>query len=419
MLARYARQVSGTALIHIGRFFEDQGHIAREVARLDSRRAWRRASAVHSLGGMASKSAIPALMEALSDSDRDVAAAAARSLGHLRALDAVEPLVYALVDGRLPRAVSAQALLTIGAEAVPRLRDLLADAPVEVAAFAVDLIGLLGEASDSPQLVALLRDTSAEVRAHAARALGRLAAEDASDELRRALEDRIPFVRVNAAHALGDIRDAFAAPALARQARWDEFDPAEAAARALARVSPEAPPRGGGRARLRAAPRSGRRPLPGRAVRIFEGALVAFSLISFGYFVAVNVIYLTFTAIAWRGVTYYRRAREFSGAEEVFASPLTPPVSILVPAFNEEAGIVESVRSLLALRYPELEVIVVNDGSTDRTLQRLTEAFELVPVRKASRTGLPTAPVARSYASRKHPELWVDRQGKRRQGRRH
>jgi HEAT repeat protein len=239
VLARYARQVSGTALAHIGGFFEDHDHIAREVALLANRRAWRRASAAHSLGGMASKSAIPPLMEALGDSDPDVAAAAARSLGHLRALDAVEPLVYALVDGRLPRAVSAQALLSIGPDAVPRLRGLLAEAPVEVSAFAVDLIGLLGEASDSPQLVELLRDTSAEVRAHAARALGRLAAQDASDELRRALEDRIPFVRVNAAHALGAIRDAFAAPALARQARGDEFDPAEAAARALARVSPE------------------------------------------------------------------------------------------------------------------------------------------------------------------------------------
>jgi HEAT repeat protein len=239
VLARYARQVSGTALIHIGRFFEEQGHIPRELARLESHRPWRRASAAHALGGMASKSAVPALMEALRDSDRDVAAAAARSLGHLRALEAVEPLVYALLDGRLPRAVSAQALLSIGGEAVPLLRELLADAPAEVAAFAVDLIGLLGHASDSPQLVELLRDTSAEVRAHAARALGRLAAQDASDELRRALEDRIPFVRVNAAHALGAIGDAFAAPALARQARVDEFDPAEAAARALARVSPE------------------------------------------------------------------------------------------------------------------------------------------------------------------------------------
>jgi cellulose synthase/poly-beta-1,6-N-acetylglucosamine synthase-like glycosyltransferase len=142
-------------------------------------------------------------------------------------------------------------------------------------------------------------------------------------------------------------------------------------------------------------------------VSVLEHALVVFSLISFGYFVVLNAIYLGFTGIAWRAITYHRHAREFSGAEEAFASPLTPPVSILLPAFNEEAGIVDSVRSLLALRFPELEVIVVNDGSTDSTLRRLAEAFELAPVRKAMRTTLLTAPLRGSYASRKHPELWV------------
>jgi cellulose synthase/poly-beta-1,6-N-acetylglucosamine synthase-like glycosyltransferase len=142
-------------------------------------------------------------------------------------------------------------------------------------------------------------------------------------------------------------------------------------------------------------------------VSVLEHALVVFSLISFGYFVVLNAIYLGFTGIAWRAITYHRHAREFSGAEEAFASPLTPPVSILLPAFNEEAGIVDSVRSLLALRFPELEVIVVNDGSTDSTLRRLADAFDLAPVRKAMRTTLLTAPLRGSYASRKHPELWV------------
>jgi cellulose synthase/poly-beta-1,6-N-acetylglucosamine synthase-like glycosyltransferase len=134
-------------------------------------------------------------------------------------------------------------------------------------------------------------------------------------------------------------------------------------------------------------------------------ALVVFSAVAFAYFVVLNAVYLFFTAVAWREVTYYRRTREFSGADEAFASPLTPPISILVPAYNEEAGIVESVRSLLALRYPELEVVVVNDGSADATLERLVEAFDLVPVRKALRTTLPTAPVRATYASRK--QVWV------------
>jgi cellulose synthase/poly-beta-1,6-N-acetylglucosamine synthase-like glycosyltransferase len=135
--------------------------------------------------------------------------------------------------------------------------------------------------------------------------------------------------------------------------------------------------------------------------------LVAFSVLAFAYFIVVNAIFIVFTAVAWRQVTHYRRARDYLGAEEAFSSPLTPPISLLLPAYNEEAGIVESVRSLLALRYPELEVIVVNDGSRDGTLVRLVEAFELVPTRRASRSTLPTAPLRATYASRRHPQLWV------------
>ena len=48
------------------------------------------------------------------------------------------------------------------------------------------------------------------------------------------------------------------------------------------------------------------------------------------------LVVVSLLAFAWREVTYYRRAREFSGSEEAFASPLTPPISILLPAFNEE-----------------------------------------------------------------------------------
>jgi cellulose synthase/poly-beta-1,6-N-acetylglucosamine synthase-like glycosyltransferase len=125
------------------------------------------------------------------------------------------------------------------------------------------------------------------------------------------------------------------------------------------------------------------------------------------YFALLNLVYLAFTVIAWHGITRHRRERAYSATEEAFASPLTPPVSILLPAYNEAAGIVESVRSLLALRYPEHEVVVVNDGSTDATLERLTEAFDLVPVRKALRDEIPTTKVKAAFASRRHHELWV------------
>ena len=134
---------------------------------------------------------------------------------------------------------------------------------------------------------------------------------------------------------------------------------------------------------------------------------VVLAAITLTYFALLNLVYLGFTAIAWRSIVRHLRARGHAPDEEVFASPVTPPVSVLVPAYDEAPTIVDSVRSLLALRYPEHEVIVVNDGSSDETLARLAEAFDLVPVRKALRTLLPTAPIRGVYVSRSKRNLWV------------
>jgi cellulose synthase/poly-beta-1,6-N-acetylglucosamine synthase-like glycosyltransferase len=133
-------------------------------------------------------------------------------------------------------------------------------------------------------------------------------------------------------------------------------------------------------------------------------ALAAITLV---YFTALNLVYLAFTGVAWGSLTRHLRARGHAPDDEVFSSPVTPPVSVLVPAYDEEPTIVDSVHSLLALRYPEHEVIVVNDGSRDATLERLREAFDLVPVRKALRVVVPTAPIRGVYVSRRHRHLWV------------
>ena len=140
---------------------------------------------------------------------------------------------------------------------------------------------------------------------------------------------------------------------------------------------------------------------------MIRSAFEAFSIGALAYFAFLNGVYLLFTLIAWRGITRHRRERAYAATDEAFASPLTPPVSVLLPAYNEEAGIVESVRSLLALRYPEHEVVVVSDGSTDGTIERLREAFDLVPVRKVLRDEIETAPVRATYVSRTRRELSV------------
>lgn len=135
--------------------------------------------------------------------------------------------------------------------------------------------------------------------------------------------------------------------------------------------------------------------------------VLGIAIASLVYFAVLNGLYVVFTAIAWDDVTRHLRRREYRGGAAAFSSPLTPGISALLPAYNEETGIVESVRSLLALRYPKLELIVVDDGSSDATLDRLREAFDLVLVRKALRQGVKTQPVLATYVSRRQPELVV------------
>jgi HEAT repeat protein len=241
LLARYGRLLTCAARRQIAGFFEGRGDVEREIAALGDRRAWRRATAARTLGDMSSPAAIPALLGVLRDDpEREARAAAARALGHLGAAEAVEPLLAAMTDGRAPRSTAGGALILIGPAAVPELQRLTDAVDPALAAEAVELIGVLGDAGDAAPLIGLLEHPAARVRAGAARALGRLGAEEAAAALRRALEDRIPFVAAAAAAALGQIDDVDARDALLAAAAEGAHELAQAASEALVLVDPDA-----------------------------------------------------------------------------------------------------------------------------------------------------------------------------------
>jgi cellulose synthase/poly-beta-1,6-N-acetylglucosamine synthase-like glycosyltransferase len=91
---------------------------------------------------------------------------------------------------------------------------------------------------------------------------------------------------------------------------------------------------------------------------------------------------------------------QFRRVEDLLSSGATPPVSIIVPAYNEAEGIGEAIRSMQMLKYPKFEIIVVNDGSTDDTLQRLIDDFGAVPITMPFRTDIETRPVRGAYRAR-------------------
>lgn len=139
--------------------------------------------------------------------------------------------------------------------------------------------------------------------------------------------------------------------------------------------------------------------------------IVTVNLVVFGYFIIVNTTYLAlFTAAFFSARHYVRRSRNVD-LEEVFRSPLTPMVSVVIPAFNEATVIVEVVRAALSLRYPRFEVVVVSDGSSDATLQNLVDAYQLQRITKVVEPKVPSEPVTGVYVSPMHDNLVVMEKG--------
>jgi len=118
------------------------------------------------------------------------------------------------------------------------------------------------------------------------------------------------------------------------------------------------------------------------------------------YVGAINTIYFLLIVIGYFALRQTRDRMSVEERDALLRSPLLPDVAVLAPAYNESATCRESVRAMLGLRYPNHEVIVVNDGSKDDTLQVLIDEFRLYRSARIPTGTLPCKPIRAIYESR-------------------
>lgn len=136
-------------------------------------------------------------------------------------------------------------------------------------------------------------------------------------------------------------------------------------------------------------------------------ALMVGNTLILSYFLLLQGSYLLLLVISFISVLRYRHAVAHEHWRGIIQSSLTLPISLIAPAYNEGRTIIESVRSLLSLEYPEYEVIVVNDGSRDDTLAILIEHFNLKAIPVAIEYLIPCQPIKDVYRSVEYPRLIV------------
>lgn len=127
-------------------------------------------------------------------------------------------------------------------------------------------------------------------------------------------------------------------------------------------------------------------------INIYEDFIAYFSL-------SYILFYLVLAVLSWIAIKKYYKSKYFLLKEILVKSNHTLGVSIIAPAFNEANTIVYNVKSLLFQEYPKFEVVIVNDGSTDRTLEILIEEFNLIKVDFFYDAKIPTQAVRGHYKS--------------------
>lgn len=125
------------------------------------------------------------------------------------------------------------------------------------------------------------------------------------------------------------------------------------------------------------------------------------------YSVAVNVIYFVLLILSYINSSKQLKLWNLKNVSFLFKRKILPGISIIAPAFNEEKTIIESTNSLLNLKYPDYNLIIVNDGSKDGTLNTLIKNYELVRIDYIFEYKINTMPIRGVYRNPSMPKLLV------------
>lgn len=99
--------------------------------------------------------------------------------------------------------------------------------------------------------------------------------------------------------------------------------------------------------------------------------------IFFGFTILITISYVVLGFISRSETKEYLRKNHFVNYKDIPSSSVSPTITIVAPAYNESLNIIESTRSLMSLHYVNYDIVVVNDGSDDDTLEELIKAYDL------------------------------------------
>lgn len=142
-------------------------------------------------------------------------------------------------------------------------------------------------------------------------------------------------------------------------------------------------------------------------ILLIKRIILYFNYFILFYVLCINFIYFIQLVLSAFSLSDYIRKIIYSDYKKYVASDNMIPISVLVPAYNEEETIVENIRSLLSLNYPEFEIVIINDGSKDSTLDKVISAYNLKKVNQPVRYHIKTKTVRGIYKNTDIPNLVV------------